>query len=193
MPIHRTVCFDEIIVQATDPVVSSAGLFDLECQVMNLFEEYRNPLRRYVLSFGLPEHDAEEVTQEVFVSLFRHLQLQNSRQNVRGWIFRVAHNLTLKQREANQKSRETMASDWTIAARQSDPAPNPEERVVFKQRQRRVRAVLYALPEEDQCCLRLRSEGLRYREVAAAVGISLGAVSISPTRSLARLVRADGL
>jgi RNA polymerase sigma-70 factor (ECF subfamily) len=172
MPIHRTVYFDEIIVQAIDPVVSSAGLSDLECEVMNLFEECRNPLLRYVLWFGLPVHDAEEVTQEVFVSLFRRLQLQKFRQNMRGWIFRVAHNLTLKQREANQKSRETMASDWTIAAR-------------------RLLAVLYALPEEDQCCLRLRSGGLRYREIAAVVGISLGAVSISLTRSLARVVRAD--
>jgi RNA polymerase sigma-70 factor, ECF subfamily len=193
VPIHRTASFDEIIIQATDPVVSSAGLSDLEYEVMNLFEECRSPLLRYVLSLGVPVHDAKEVTQEVFVSLFRHLQSQKSRQNMRGWIFRVAHNLTLKQREANQKSRETMAPDWTIAARQFDPAPNPEEQVVFKQRQRRLLAVLYALPEEDQCCLRLRSEGLRYREIAAVVGISLGAVSISLTRSLARLLRADGI
>jgi RNA polymerase sigma-70 factor (ECF subfamily) len=52
--------------------------------------------------------------------------------------------------------------------------------------------VLQALPEEDQCCLRLRAEGLRYREISALLGISLGAVSMSLTRSLARLMRADG-
>jgi DNA-directed RNA polymerase specialized sigma24 family protein len=33
---------------------------------------------------------------------------------------------------------------------------------------------------------------LRYREIARVVGISLGAVSISLTQSLARLLRADG-
>jgi RNA polymerase sigma-70 factor (ECF subfamily) len=47
--------------------------------VMSLFEQFRNPLFRYVLSFGIPVHDAEEITQEVFLSLFRHLQLGRSR------------------------------------------------------------------------------------------------------------------
>jgi len=60
---------------------------------MDLFEQFRNPLLRYALSFGLSVHDGEEVIQEVFIALFRHLQLQRSRKNLRGWIFRVAHNL----------------------------------------------------------------------------------------------------
>ena len=46
-------------------------------------------------------------------------------------------------------------------------------------------------PNHDQHCLRLRAEGLRYREIAEVLGMSLGAVSISLTRSLARLERAD--
>jgi RNA polymerase sigma-70 factor (ECF subfamily) len=137
-------------------------------------------------------HDAEEVTQEVFLSLFRHLQLGRSRKNLRGWIFRVAHNLALKRRYANQRSRDTTASDWTIAERQFDLSPNPEEHVSSIQRRHRLLAVFHALPDEDQCCLRLRAEGIRYREIAALLGISLGAVSISLTRSLARLTRADG-
>jgi RNA polymerase sigma-70 factor, ECF subfamily len=165
---------------------------EIECEVMRLFEQFRNPLLRYVLSFGMPVHDAEEITQEVFLSLFRHLQLGKSRRSLRGWIFRVAHNLALKQRSANQKSLAKSASDWTIAEKQFDSSPNPEEQVGFAQRRHRLLAVVHALPLEDQSCLRLRAEGLRYREVAAALGISLGSVSISLTRSLARLMRADG-
>ncbi len=165
---------------------------EIECEVMRLFEQFRNPLLRYALSFGIPVHDAEEITQEVFLSLFRHLQLGKSRKNLRGWVFRVAHNLALKRRSANQKSRDKTASDWTIAEKQFDPSPSPEEQVWLAQRRRRLLAVVHALPLEDQCCLRLRAEGLRYREVAAALGISLGAVSMSLTRSLARLMRADG-
>ena len=165
---------------------------EIECEVMSLFEQFRNPLLRYVLSFGISVHDAEEITQEVFLSLFRHLQLGRSKSNLRGWIFTVAHNLALKQRGANQISRDKSASDWVIAEKQVDPSPNPEQQVWFSQRRRRLLAVVHALPLEDQSCLRLRAEGLRYREVAAVLGISLGAVSISLTRSLARLMRADG-
>ena len=85
-------------------------------------------LLRYALSFGIPVHDAEEVVQEVFLSLFRHLQLRRSRENVRGWVFRVVHNLALKQRYANQRSRDKAASDWSEGG--FDPSPDPEEQSV---------------------------------------------------------------
>src|SRR5580698_10172858 len=75
---------------------------EIECEVLSLFEEYRNPLLRYGLSFGISLHDAEEVIQEVFLCLFRHLQQRRSRANLRGWIFKVAHNLALRERLANK-------------------------------------------------------------------------------------------
>jgi RNA polymerase sigma-70 factor, ECF subfamily len=178
------------------PIAADAALSaepsEIEREVMDLFDQFRNPLLRYALSFGIPVHDAEEVVQEVFLSLFRHLQTGKSKSNLRGWIFRVAHNLALKQRYANQRSCDKAASDWTVAEEQSDPSPNPEEHLSLAQRQRRLLAVVQALPEADQGCLRLRAEGLRYREIASILGMSLGAVSISLTRSLARLIRADG-
>jgi RNA polymerase sigma-70 factor, ECF subfamily len=44
---------------------------EIEREVIALFEQFRNPLLRYVFSFGISMHDAEEVVQEVFLSLFR--------------------------------------------------------------------------------------------------------------------------
>jgi RNA polymerase sigma-70 factor (ECF subfamily) len=171
--------------------VLSAKPSEIEREVMDIFEQFRDPLLRYALSFGIPVHDAEEVTQEVFLCLFRHLQLRRSRKNLRGWIFRVAHNLALKQLYANQQSYKT-TSDRQIAEEHADPSPDPEEQLSLAQRRHRLLAVVKALPEADQGCLRLRAEGLRYREIGAVLGMSLGAVSISLTRSLARLIRADG-
>jgi len=164
----------------------------IEQEVMELFEQLRTPLLRYTLSFDMPLHDAEEVVQETFLSLFRHLQGGKSRSNLRGWIFRVAHNLALKQRYANQRSQAKTVSDWAVAEEQFDPSPDPEEQLSSAQRRHRLLAVVRALPEADQGCLRLRAEGLRYREIATVLGMSLGAVSLSLTRSLARLIRADG-
>jgi RNA polymerase sigma-70 factor, ECF subfamily len=183
---------NELSFSATGADVPAAGPSEIECEVMRLFEQFRNPLLRYALSFGICIHDAEEVIQEVFLSLFRHLQLGRSRKNLRGWIFRVTHNLALKRRYANQGSRDTMNADEALAEDRSDPAPNPEEHLLNAQRRRRLLAVVDALPEAEQDCLRLRAEGLRYREIAAVVGISLGSVSILLTRSIERLIRADG-
>lgn len=183
---------DELSFPAAGADASAAGPSEIECEVMRLFEEFRNPLLRYALSFGIPMHDAEEVIQEVFLSLFRHLQLGRPRRNLRGWIFRVAHNLALKQRYANQGSRGRMDSGAAIAQELFDPAPNPEEHLSIAQRRRRLLAVVDALGETEQNCLRLRAEGLRYREIAEVLGISLGNVSVMLARSLERLIRADG-
>ncbi len=163
-----------------------------EQQVIELFDELRSRLLRYLLALGLPAQDGEEVVQEAFLALYQHLQRGRSRQNLRGWIFRVAHNLGLKRRLA--RTRETthvLASEEALATAWPDPAENPEEQLLSSQRQKRLQAVLHALPEQDQWCLSLRAEGLRYRQIAEVLDISLASVSASLARSLARLGRAD--
>lgn len=182
---------DELALPARTSTGSLAKPSEIECKVIDLFEQFRNPLLRYVISLGLSLHDGEEIIQEVFLALFRHLQLGKSRRNLRGWVFRVAHNLALKQRFANRKTLATLDTDEGVFHRQPDAAPNPEEQAASSQRLERMQAVLRALPEQDRCCLSLRAEGLRYREIAATLGISLGAVSIALTRSLARMERAN--
>ena|ERR1700722_15970213 len=161
-----------------------------ELEVIQLFDELRSPLLRYLLGFGLPAPDGEEVIQEVFLALFQHLRRGRSRQNLRGWVFRVAHNLGLKRRLARTREAALPSVD-ALAAAWTDPAENPEERLLSRQRHQRLQAILRALPEQDQWCLSLRAEGLRYREIAEVLDISLASVSASLTRSLARLSRAD--
>ncbi len=163
----------------------------LESLVIGLFDRLRSGLLRYVLSFGLSVHDGEEIVQEVFLSLFRHLQLGRSRKNLHGWVFRVAHNLALKQHSTNRKLQDIAGLERGVAEKQLDLGPTPEEQLARTQRQERLLAVLRALPEQDQRCLRLRAEGLSYREIAQTLGVSLGTISVTLARSLARLARAD--
>lgn len=164
----------------------------LSDEVTGLFDQLRNPLLRYLLTFGLTPHDGEEVIQEVFLSLFQHLQRKGPRTNLRGWIFRVAHNLGLKRCSSNRaETRLFFASENPERELQPDPDPNPEEHLMYLHRRERLLAVVEALPEMDRRCLYLRAEGLRYREIVEVLGVSLGAVALSLERSLARLRRAD--
>ena len=59
-----------------------------KAEVTALFDAYRNPLLRFILSLGLPMADAEEVIQEVFLALFEHLRAGKPRGNLRG--FRIS-------------------------------------------------------------------------------------------------------
>jgi RNA polymerase sigma-70 factor, ECF subfamily len=169
---------------------ASARSSEIEQHVIALFEQFRSSLLRYVLAFGLSVQDGEEVAQEVFLALFRHMTMGKPRQNLRGWIFSVAHNLALKQRQANRRFRDRNGSAEMAAENRLDPSPNPEEQVLTQERRTRLLAFVHVLPEQDRCCLYLRAEGLRYREIAHVLGISLGAVSASLTRSLTRLMGA---
>lgn len=169
--------------------VSSAS----EVEVVELFVELRERLLRYLLALGLSAHDGEEIVQESFLLLFQHLRRGKSRQNLRGWVFRVARNLALKQRSANQRRlHRVIEFDDTLPEQHVSRDLNPEEELQKRMRQKRLLAVLRALPEQDRSCLLMRAEGLRYREIAGALGISLGSVAASLARSLARMGRADG-
>ena len=163
----------------------------LEAEVVALFDRLRAPLLRYLSSFGFAFQDSEEIVQETFLSLFRHLERGKSRANLHGWLFRVAHNLALKRRYRTGRSFESQTYEIT-GDLLVDPAPDPESQAVSTQIQQRIMAVVRALPEQDRRCLALRAEGLRYRDIAAILGISLGSVSVSLTRALARISRSTG-
>ena len=169
------------------PQVTSSAL---EGEVVALFDQYRSPLHGYLLGFGLTAADSEEIIQEAFLSLFQHLRDGKSRSNLRGWLFRVAHNMALKRRYRIQRGPQALSEGGAGDDCAVDPAPSPEDQLLTGETHRRLRAVVDVLPEMDRKCLFLRAEGLRYREIAEILDISLGAVSLSLSRSLARIARA---
>jgi RNA polymerase sigma-70 factor, ECF subfamily len=164
----------------------------VEQEVIELFDQWREPLLRY-LSSGpcVAFSDSEDIIQETFLALFQHLRRGKSRRNLRGWLFRVAHNLA---RKKHQRSRQNSMNipQSAIALEESliDPGPNPEDQLATSQTKRRLMAILQALPEQNRWCLYLRAEGLRYREIAEVLDMSLGSVSLCLERSLARVARA---
>lgn len=171
-----------ILKAATEARTPSLRQAALKEEVLALHEQFRQPLFRYLLAFGLSPADVEEVIQETFLALMRHLIDRKPRHNLRAWLFRVAHNQALKQRSR---------TDGHIAidnlAEQFDGRLNPEQQLFETQRQTRLEAVVNALSPADHQCLALRVEGLRYRGIAEVLGVSLGSVATSLKRSLAKL------
>jgi len=158
--------------------------------VLMLFDACGANLFRYVRSLGIEPATSQDIVQEVFLALFHHLRLERPRNNLKGWLFKVAHNLALKHRRKLKRRAEDLVSDFGLAELAIDPSLDPEERMHEEQRIARLQAIACVLPERDRQCLSLRAEGLRYREIADVLGISLGSVAKSLTRSLARLANA---
>jgi RNA polymerase sigma-70 factor, ECF subfamily len=164
----------------------------VEQELLGLFNDYQRPLLRYVASLGLSAQESEDVVQDVFLSLFRHLQLGRSRSNLAGWLFQVARNLTLKQRRRQRRHWWSLRMDAVADDDRVDPTANPEERLADAELRRHWQRVMRALPERDRRCVLLRAEGLKYRDIASALGVSLGAVAKSMSRAMTRFGHVHG-
>lgn len=172
-------------------------LEDMPHLVIALFDELRTPLCRYVISLGLSPHDADEVAQETFLRLHRHLAgresgdpahaQEDTPENLRGWIFRVAQNLAHDQRRRARPRAMDSLDDSAGARNAVDTRAGPEQRLLQDERVARLHVAMQALPARQQQCLRLRAEGLRYREIAEVLEVSVSTVADMIHQALARL------
>ena len=156
-------------------------------EIERLYEETRGAICSYLLCLGVPAAQAQEVTQEVYLRLYQTMRKGQEIQNIRAWLFRVAYHQGLKVR-AREKSFHMVNPDWE---RFTQPeAESPERQLLHRERMSRVASALESLSPQQRNCLYLRSEGLRYREIAEIMGISLSTVNEFLRRGIARLAKA---
>jgi RNA polymerase sigma-70 factor (ECF subfamily) len=156
----------------------------LQDRVAQLFVEARDDVYRYLLTLGLYPAGAQDATQEVFLRLYATLKKGEEIENPRGWIFRVAHNYGLKVRE-RQIAEEPFGP--ILEANLPSGFGDPEHEALENERMRRFHTAVQGLSDQQKRCLFLRMEGLRYPEIASALGISPSAVGEFLRRAMLRL------
>jgi RNA polymerase sigma-70 factor, ECF subfamily len=159
-------------------------------QVIQLFREIRTPLYSYLVCIGLKPHEADDIVQEAFLRL--HHQLQSGAKIVepRAWVFRVARNVSLNvQRVQRRLVSETDLDpkDDLKLQQRFDAEQNPEEVYLRKEAMRRLDAGIAQLTEHQRQCVSLRAQGLRYREIAVVLGLSVSTVAELLQRAIVRL------
>ncbi len=158
----------------------------LEAELEQIYAETRGQVCAYLLYMGVPQAEAQEVTQEVYLRLHQTMRKGTAIDNMRAWLFRVAHNLGLKVRSRERAFR-AISPDWEHF---ENPATSQESALLDRERNRRVSEALESLSPQQRNCLYLRSEGLRYREIAEVMGISSSTVNEFLRRAISRLAEA---
>ena len=168
----------------TRAVREGAGELPPRAEAAWWFDELRLPVYRYLVCNGLGAADAEEIVQETFLRLYRHLVRRGSRTNLRAWIFEVARNAARDRRKSSQSQR-TVSLDPEPGI--ADPQAGPEDRAILQERERRLQSAIQRLSRQQRECILLRISGLRYREIAEVLGINTASVGELVDRAIAHL------
>ncbi len=136
---------------------------------------------------------AEDVTQEVFLRLYTHLDSTPGEELLRAWLLRVTINVarnTLRgqnrstAREDEYAKQETAKSDWFAVA----PEEEYERRVEIEE----ARRALDKIKEPMRSCLLLKQQGLSYREIATTLQLNENNVGSLIARGRKEFVRFYG-
>jgi RNA polymerase sigma-70 factor (ECF subfamily) len=149
-----------------------------------LYRELRKPLLRYLVCLGLSSDEAQDVVQDAFLLLHRHLTAGGSQENIRGWLFRVAHNQA-RNRQNRYDRNFTAASEAQLDSVSHDATP--ERAVLEKEKFQRLGKAMRLLSGNERECLLLRAAGLRYREIGEVLGIATSTVSDTVDRAVKKL------
>ena len=153
-------------------------------EATTLYRELRKPLLRYLAGLGLSTDQAQDVVQDAFLSLHKHLGADGSQENIRGWLFRVAHNRARNcQRSYAQRFGEPLDPVFDPISSQA----TPEQLVLEEERFRQLNKAVCSLAAQERECLMLRAEGLRYREIAEVLWIPTSTVADTVDRAIKKL------
>jgi RNA polymerase sigma-70 factor (ECF subfamily) len=156
-----------------------------------LFAHYAPRVKGYLLRLGLEAAQAEEVAQEVMVTVWRKAASFDPRQaGVATWIFRIARNRRIDVFRREQRG----GLDPDDPGLQPAPQDRPDQAHEAAGREARVRAAMAELPEDQRRLVREAFyEDLSHGQIADKTGLPLGTVKSRLRAAFARLrLRLDG-
>ena len=153
-----------------------------------LYDRYGKAAYSLALRILTDQTLAEDVVQEVFLSLWRSARrFDPSRGTVGTYLLSMTHHRSVDvvRREENLRRRQGPEEALALA---SDPRPGIDEQLEASERRTRIRAALAELPEQQREALMLAYfGGYTQREIASLVGIPLGTVKTRMAAGMRRL------
>ncbi len=176
------------LILAREMLLADGRTSELQLRVSKIFELLWEPVCRYLILSSVNRTVAEDLAQEAFLRLYACMEKGQSVENVNAWVFRVARNLAVdylrKKDPLNRADSEQMESLATVIP---DPAPDAEQMVLQGEDREHFEESLRSLSHQEQQCVFLRLEGLRYAEIAEVLSISVGNVSTYLSRGIRKL------
>jgi RNA polymerase sigma-70 factor (ECF subfamily) len=157
---------------AVDDLKTDATTFDFEAT----FRAQYGRIARVIARVVNDRARAEELAVEVFLKLWRNPRAQAG--NVDGWLYRAAVRLGL-----DELRRQTRRARYERLLGMARSVPTPEDLRDAREQQEKIRRTLAAIERRQAELLLLRSHGLSYEELAAALDLNPASVGTLLSRA----------
>jgi RNA polymerase sigma-70 factor (ECF subfamily) len=159
---------------------------DRDENARRLYKRYYHRVSGFFRSQGILPEDCEELTDDVFISVYTKLGELRQDSKFENWVCRIAMNVyrnELKRRGARKRATiEVPLEEDRESLDDLHPSVglvvNPESQVLEQEKLDKVREALQALPLQMRRCLLLRVDNeMSYEEIALIMGLSVNTVS----------------
>lgn len=151
---------------------------DSGIDISKMVKEHQLFIFRTAIGFVHNQHDAEDITQEVFIKAYQNLEKFRGESEISTWLYRIAVNCSLNFL-AKSKRRASLWSDkpfWESSPKGRDEK-TPQRQLELSEEESRVAALIDKLPKRQRTAFILsRYNELSQKEVAEVMEISEGAV-----------------
>jgi len=171
---------------------------DNELEFQKIYDTFQPKIHRYLTRL-VGEHEAEDLTQEVFTKVSQGLKNFRGESQLSTWIYRIATNIAfdrLRNPSFQQMIQKRLSSDSTEEGKistenvvwTSERTPTIDQQLIRKEMNECIQNFIEKLPENYRTVLVLSElEGLKNREIAEILQVSLDTVKIRLHRARAKL------
>ena len=180
-------------MSASDPELARRCLAGDERAYRELVQRYQRQVYSLALRMLRVPEDAEDLTQETFIRMFKALDRYDATRPFPAWLFTIAARLSidhLRRRRLKTVSifRQEPDTGEEHVLDLQDPGFGPEELAERHEEEQRTESLIGSLPEHYRVVVLLRhQQGLSYEEIAEALRLPLGTVKARIHRARALL------
>ena len=146
----------------------------------DLYEQYLDDIYRYIYYRVSNHHDAEDLTEQVFLKAWERLPQYRGQVPFRAWIYRIAHNAVIDHYRTRKESA-PLTDNLVLADEHSDV----EQQFLFKEKATQLAEIITQLSPLHQHVLTLRFiNGFSMKEVAQILDRNVGTVRVLQHRAL---------
>lgn len=174
-------------------IVKRLADFSSESAYEELFNLLYHPLKKFALCMLHSNEEAEEVAEDVLITLWTKRKTLAEIKNLHVYTFIIAKNLSLNILKKNSKNKTSSLDEIDVSFFFDNSTP--EQIIIDNELKRRLENAIQSLPPKCQLVFKLAKENnLSYREIGEILSISVKTVDahlVAATQKLAKIFKEE--